>query len=234
MTNELSLKICRQLKVIEGQLESLCKNTCYTVKAAELLYCMIREFFYTVDILQGKLDRLLNCIKCLNTPALSATQGIGKVLSDYGTALATVVQTRTVLIPLIMTIVDSAIKLHDQLCDECGYQLVIKECLAGMHCGVPCGHEHEEGDAEEENEGHYNYASDDDDGEDQEFCLQPIFHFPICNDPYFRRIARLYDKEKIVRDTLTEEVNMLTKEQAKLTAIKDSLTKALKEVTPAS
>jgi hypothetical protein len=220
--NELSFKICRQLRLIEGQLESICKNTCFTVKAVEILYCMIREFYYTLDCLQGKYDSIMHCIKCLNIPSLNTTQGIGKVLSDYGTALTAVVSTRAALMPLIMTIVDSAIKLHDQLCDECGYQLVIKECLAALHCGIPCG-KHGEQPGEEEEE----------DADEEKFCLSPMLQFPICNDPYYRLVAELYDIEKKELDQLNDEVNELTKEQVALTAIQQSLTKALKEVTPA-
>ena len=91
--NELSFTICRQLKLIECQLESICKNTCFAVHAVEILYCMIREFYYTVDCLQEKYDCLMNCIKCLNIPSLNTTSGIGKVLSDYGTALTAVIHT---------------------------------------------------------------------------------------------------------------------------------------------
>src|SRR5579872_7199412 len=78
--NELAFKICRQLEVIEAQLVNICKNTRFTFKAIEILYCMIREFYCTVDILQEKYDCLMNCIKCLNNPALTTTQGIGKYL----------------------------------------------------------------------------------------------------------------------------------------------------------
>jgi hypothetical protein len=235
-TNELSLKICRQLKLIEGQLESICKNTCFTVKAVEVLYCMIREFYYTVDCLQEKYDRLMNCIKCLNNPALTTTQGIGKVLSDYGAALAIVVQTRTVLIPLIMSIVDGSLRLHDQLCDDCGYQLVIKECLESLHCGIPCGKEDEHPGSHHQPvllPGPITPPIQPPGPGPEEFCLVPILHFPICNDPYYREIAVLYELEKKELDQITEEVNELTKEQVALTAIQQSLTKALKEVTPA-
>jgi len=227
--NELSFKICRQLDLIDDQLESICKNTCFTVNAVEVLYCMIREFYYTVDELQEKYDCIMNCIKCLNIPTLNTTQGIGKVLTDYGTALAAVVQTRAALVPLIMAIVDGALKLHDELCDECGYQLVIRECMEALHCGIPCGHEYEEERRSIPQRGPGVAPVEP----PEEFCLTPMFQFPICNDPYYRLIAELYEREKIEVDELTRRVNELTKRQLALQAIQQSLTKALKEVTPA-
>lgn len=225
--NELSFKICRQLKLIEGQLESICKNTCFTVKAVEILYCMIREFYYTVDCLQEKYDCLMNCIKCLNIPTLNTTSGIGQVLSNYGTALTAVTGTRAALVALMMQVVAGALKLHDELCDECGYQLLIRHCRESLHCGIPCG----------EGEGHPHPApgfqppAPPQPGA-EEFCLSPMLHFPLCNDPYYHLIADLYIDEKKELDLITEQVNELTKEQVALTAIQQSLVKALKEVTP--
>jgi hypothetical protein len=230
--NELSFRICRQLDLIEDQLDSICKNTCFTVNAVEILYCMIREFYYTVDELQEKYDCIMNCIKCLNIPALNTTSGIGKVLTDYGTALAAVIQARTALITLIMTIVDGALKLHDELCDECGYQLVIRECMEALHCGVPCGRE-EEFHEETRRPAPVRHPGAQPEPVGEEFCLAPMLQFPICNDPYYRLIGELYEQEKIEVDELTKRVNELTKRQLALQAIQQSLTKALKEVTPA-
>ena len=232
--NELSFTICRQLKLIECQLESICKNTCFAVHAVEILYCMIREFYYTVDCLQEKYDCLMNCIKCLNIPSLNTTSGIGKVLSDYGTALTAVIGTRAALVALMMKVVDGALKLHDELCDDCGYQLLITHCRESLHCGIPC----------EDDEHHHHHphpvplqSPQPEYGPPQpgaeEFCLAPMLQFPICNDPYYHLIADLYRDEKKVVEEVTEQVNELTKEQVALTAIQQSLTKALKEVTPA-
>src|SRR6185437_5272566 len=181
------------------QLESICKNTCFTVHAVEILYCMIREFYYTVDCLQEKYDRLMNCLKSLNIPALNTTSGIGKVLSDYGAALTAVIGTRAALIALMMKVVDGALKLHDELCDDCGYQLLIRHCRESLHCGIPC----------EEVEHHHphplplpspqpGYGPPQPGAE--EFCLAPMLQFPICNDPYYRLIADLYRDEKRVVD----------------------------------
>jgi hypothetical protein len=235
--NELTFAICRQLKLIEGQLESICKNTCYTVNAVEILYCMIREFYYTLDCLWEKYDRIMNCIKNLQYPSLNTTSGIGKVLSDYGTALTAVTGTRDALIALMMKVVDGALKLHDELCDDCGYQLLISHCRESFHCGIPCGEpEHHPHPiplpASQPGYGPQQPGYAPPEPVAEEFCLAPMLRFPICNDPYYQLIADLYREEKLVVDQLTEQVNDLTKEQVTLTAIQQSLIKALKEVTP--
>ncbi len=49
--NELARKICYQLEIIEAQVINICINTKFTVKAIEILYCMIREFYVEVDCL---------------------------------------------------------------------------------------------------------------------------------------------------------------------------------------
>jgi hypothetical protein len=229
--NELAFKICRQLEVIEAQLENICKNCCFTVRAVEILYCMIREFYLTCDYIVEKWDRLMNCIKCLNNPALTTTQGIGLYLTTYGTALTTVVNTRTTLIPLVMTAVDQSIKLHREICDIYGYEKLIEHWQETLRCGIPCGKEGTVAISEPlVGTLPPNAPSGKDVGE--AFCLEPILHFPICNDWYFKEIEGLYEAEKEELRILTHDVNELTKKQLALTAVQQSLVKALKEVTP--
>jgi hypothetical protein len=238
-TNELVVQICFQLQLIEGLLGTICENTCFTVKAVKTLYCMIREFYYTIDQLQEKYDRIMNCIKCLNLPALTTTSGIGQVLSNYGTALTAVIQTRTALVTLLMQVVESSIQLYEQICDECGYQRLIHDCLEGLHCGIPCIKEehHHEG------QGHGPVlplplpnppAPGGPPDVPGVFCLAPMLTFPICNDQYTLLITHLFDEEAKEVHLFTEEVNKLSKRQQALLAVQASLQKALKEVTPAS
>jgi hypothetical protein len=259
--SDLAMALCKQLEIVEGQLSSICKNACFTVKAVEVLYCMIREFYYMLDQLQERYDHIMHCIKCMNNPNLTTTQGIGKVLTDYGTALNNVVQTRTALIPLIMKAVDGAVKLHEELCDDCGYRELIAQCIASLHCGIPCGKDEddegrdhdrplktvavadwrgvgrEEDDDEDDDKGHgeeHDEEHDDEHGEEhgEDYCLSPMLTFPICNDPYTTLIWELYELEKIELHALRKIVADLTKEKANLTAVQQSLTKALKAVTP--
>lgn len=222
--NDLSFAVCRQLEIIEAQLVNTIKNTQFTVKGVELLYCMVREFYITLDQLQGKYDSLQNCIKCLNNPALTATSGIGKVLADYGTALAAVLATRDALIVLVMSAMDSAVSLHRQIGDAYGYKRLIRIWQDTLACGVPC----EDGPVIRPLE-----TKDKAIVAGEPFCLEPILGFPICNQPYYREIHSLFEAERREMRELTNEVKELTKRQLALQAIQQSLQNALKEVNPA-
>jgi hypothetical protein len=225
--NDLAFAVCRQLEIIEAQLVNTCKNTQFTVKGAEILYCMVREFYLTLDQLQAKYDSLQNCIKSLNNPALTATTGIGKALADYGTALTAVLATRDALIVLVMSALDSAISLHRQVCDHYGYKRLIRIWQDTLACGVPC----EEGPVIRPLEKEKVIVAGGGNGEP--FCLEPILQFPICNQPYTREIHSLYEAERREMRELTNEVTALTKRQLALQAIQQSLQNALKEVNPA-
>ncbi len=228
--NDLAKKICCQLELIEAQIGNICKNTHFTVKAIEILYCMLKEFYVVVDCLQQKYDCLVNCIKCLNNPKLTLTQGIGKALSDYAAALAAVLQTKDALIPLVMSVIDAAIKLHKEICDHYGYKKLIKQWMETLHCGVPCGDEHKhEGYGGEEP---YQQGSAEGIPPEDIFCLTPIISFPICNDPYYKNIKEWLEQDKEDARELTKQRNELAKKQLALQACQQSLTNALKEVNP--
>jgi hypothetical protein len=135
-----------------------------------------------------------------------------------------------------MAAVDGAIKLHREICDRYGYRKLILLWEELFHCGVPC-----------EEEGHHHPHPEPlvqrgrntgeevptvGVGAEESLCLEPIFHFPICNDHYYKEILVLYEEEKKEVHELTRESNELTKEQVALTAKQQSLVKALKEVNP--
>ena len=125
-----------------------------------------------------------------------------------------------------------------------GYQLLIGHCRESLHCGIPCEDEerhHHPAQPALPQQGYAppqtGYGSPQPGNAPpqptaEDFCLAPMLTFPICNDPYYASIADLYKTEKKELDTLTDLVNDLTKEQVSLTAIQQSLVKALKEVTP--
>jgi predicted nuclease with TOPRIM domain len=82
--NDLARKLCDQLELFLAQAEKVSTNTDLAVKAIKTLYCMIRDFYMQVDLIKTKYDRLQNCIKCLNNPALAPGVGIVKCLDEYG------------------------------------------------------------------------------------------------------------------------------------------------------
>jgi hypothetical protein len=219
--NELARKVCHQLEIIEAQVINICINTEFTIEGIKILYCMIREFYIEIDCLMQKYDCLMNCIKCLNNPAVSTTQGIGKVLSDYGAQLTLLASTRDNLLKLVMAALSMANQLHWEICDSYGFKRWIADWQKILHCGEQCepiteeGHHHEPDAQVSEKE-----------------CLFPTISFPICNTPYYKMIDRLYKEDKKKMHELTEKKQKLTKKQLALAACQQSLTTALKEVDP--
>jgi hypothetical protein len=224
--SQLTNDICQQLEIIEAQLNNICINTEYTIKAIKILFCMVREFYIEVDCLNVKYECLMNCIKCLNTSSLSTTQGIGKALSDYGAALNALIGTRDALLKLVAEALAAAEKLHWEICDSCGFSRLITDWQETLKCGIPC--DPVDIDCEDEDE-----PDDFDDcaAMPNEDCLFPILSFPICQTAYYNLVARLYRRDKKLKRKLTERKQQLTKWFNSLTAGKASLTNALKEVT---
>ena len=68
---DFSEKICHQLEVLLHQTHRVSRNQWLTKRAINLLYCMVRDFYMQIDEIKVKYDRLQNCIKCLNNPALA-------------------------------------------------------------------------------------------------------------------------------------------------------------------
>jgi hypothetical protein len=224
--NELARKICQQLEIIEAQVVNICINTEFTVKGIKILYCMIREFYIEVDCLLTRWNCIMNCIKCLNNPNISLTQGIGKVLSDYGTALNTLITTRENLLTLIMAALAMAEQLHWEICDSCGFKRLIIDWQEALHCGVPCV------PIVIEEHGHGPVLPEPPDPPCPEIeCLFPMLEFPLCNTEYYRKIDRLYKADKRKMEELTVLKQKLTKRQLALAAAKTSLTNALAEVS---
>lgn len=222
--NELAIKICHQLELIDAQLVVICRNTRFSKDGIEILICMVREFFGTVDVLQGKYDRLINCIKCLNNPALTLTQGIGKCLSDFGTALAAVVAIRDVLIQQVMAVYSVAVGLTRQICDGYGYKRLIGIWQKMLGCGIPC----EEGtwgiDPAQRGNKPVNMPDP--------YCMDPMLELPICNEGYVFEINKLYREEKRLVKELTDRQTELIKQKNHLTSIQTGLKNAIKEVQP--
>jgi len=217
--NELARKICHQLEIIEAQVINICINTEFTVKGIKILYCMVKEFFVEVDCLVVKYNCIINCIKCLNNPNISLTQGIGKVLSDYGTALTALVNMRDNLLTLVMAALSMAEQLHWEICDNCGFKRLIIDWEEILHCGVPC------------EPIVIDPGPIDPDAPCTELeCLFPMLEFPLCNTDYYLLIDRLYKEDKKLMAELTERKQRLTKRLLALLAAQTSLTTALKEV----
>jgi hypothetical protein len=222
--NDLAIKVCQQLEIIEAQLIVVCRNTDSTKRGIEILICMIREFYVTVDELRVRYDRLVTCIKLLNNPALTLAQGIGKSISDFGAALDLVTATRDDLIKQVLVAYSSVVGLHQQICDEHGYKKLISIWQDTMGCRDPC------------EEGIWGYDPKRPGAKEavmpDSYCLDPVLRLPICHEAYAHEISLLVVEEKRQVKELTELQTSLTKDKNHLVTLQTGLTNAIKEVQP--
>ena len=91
---KMAQDICRQLELIAAHSNKIWANSFLAVKAIQVLFCMIRDFFMQLDCLKVRYDLLQDCITKNTDPSLVKGQGILLYLADYGTKLDAVIKTR--------------------------------------------------------------------------------------------------------------------------------------------
>lgn len=241
--NDLSRQLCDQIEVFIDQIEKVSVNTKLAVKAIRILYCMIRDFYMQVDLIKEKYEYLQNCIRCLNDPALAPGKGIVKCLEEFGQKLEILIATRDELIKMLMAAIYQAYRIRKNIGKDYGLLTVVTEWRTALHCEESCT------DAEETP----NQSSaknqptaktkpvekepcDDDDPNDpckDQLCnLEPILHFPICKDPYYKETGDKYTRDKACAEKLAKELVDLNKKKESLLSCKVSLEAAIKEVDP--
>ncbi|MBC7947038.1 MAG: hypothetical protein H7Y42_04100 [Chitinophagaceae bacterium] len=94
--------ICQQLDVIATQTRKIWYNSCKAVKAIEILYCMITDFYFQVDDLRKKYDNLTACVSNNHDPAIGKGTGILKYADDYLAKLEIVIKTRDDLVKPVL------------------------------------------------------------------------------------------------------------------------------------
>lgn len=231
--NDLARKICDQLEVFSIQVNKISTNTDLAVQAIKTLYCMIRDFYMQIDLIKIKYDRLMNCIKCLNNPALGQGMGIMKCLEEYGKKMDILIGTRDELIKMMMAVIKIACRINKNITEDFGLSTVIDEWQTAFNCSVSCDGE---GDPCAPT-GSKDHKKSEGVHVHDESCLgacslDPILQFPICKDPYYKCLDDQYqldkkDAENLAKDLLTEN-----KKKEALLACKTSLELAIKEVDP--
>src|SRR5690606_5534991 len=240
--DELSRQLCNQIEVFIDQIEKVSSNTKLAVKAIKILYCMIRDFYMQIDLIKVRYDYLINCIRCLNEPALAPGQGIVKCLEEYGKKLDVVIATRDELIKILMVAISLAYRIRKNIGKNYGLLTVITEWRSALHCEEECGDSGEgqsqysaKGKNKEEQPHDHDHGHDHDDEDpcaDTDCELKPILRFTICNDPYYKKTEKKYTKDKQCADKLAKELVELNKKKESLLSCKLSLETAIKEVDP--
>lgn len=233
--DELSRQLCHQIEVFIDQIDKVTSNTKLAVKAIKILYCMARDFYMQIDLIKIRYDYLINCIRCLNEPALQSGQGIVKCLEEYGKKLDAVIATRDELIKLLMAAISLAYRIRKNIGKSYGLLTVVTEWKSALHCDDECGGSGEDKDQTSKETKAESEPCDDDDENpcmDRDCELKPILHFPICNDPYYKKTEEKYTKDKQCADKLAKELVELNKKKESLLSCKLSLEAAIKEVDP--
>jgi hypothetical protein len=223
--NDLARAVCDQFQVIGSQSGKICINSHKTIKAIEILFCMIRDLFEQLDLLLTIYNQIDNCIKCLNSEELPEGSGIRKCLSDYQKALDSVLKTRTELVKAIMKVIRDAYLLHDGICYETGTVEIINEWLDIMNCSENCGTKTTPVDpcSDEASGG----------GSSGAHCrLKPILTLPICNDGYYLWVKGKYEEDFRAASEEAKKLVEINKRKEAIAACQDSLTKAINEVNP--
>jgi hypothetical protein len=247
IANELARKICHDLEVLLCQAGKVGTNTYLTVKAIRKLYCMVRDFYMQIDKIKTIFDKLMNCIKCLNNPALAPGQGIMKCLEEYGKKLDVVIATRNDLIKMLMEAIRIACRINKNIEPEFGLSTVITEWKDAFHCEIECdttggssggsGNQGQTAKYQSKEASQQPQQQQQQQTQEEASCLGncdliPIFSFPICKDPYYACVNDQYNKDKTKAEELAKEVLEESKKKESLLACKTSLEAAIKEVDP--
>ena len=233
---DYSAKICKQLEIVLHHTTRISRNVWLTKKAMHLLYCMLRDFYMQIDLLKKKYDYLVNCIKCQNNPALAAGLGIMVLIEDFGKKLDAVIQTRDILIQLIISAISIINRINKGIGHHghnFGLHFVLHEWKKAFNC-----------------DGNRNTDDDDDDDDDQEkgfndaraaryrrmpesefidIGLTPIFSFPICESKYYHKINRRYEHDNREYTELVSLIQTETMRSDTLKALRDGLTAVMSD-----
>jgi hypothetical protein len=218
-------KVCNQLEIILHHLHRISKNTSLTVRSLKILYCMLRDFYMQVDLLKVKYDALINCLQCINNPALATGQGIRPLIDDYGKKLDAVIGTRDALFDAFIAVIGQANRIDKSLGHHFGLHTVLNEWQKAFHCEEHCYDEHGE---------HHHHHNHPGEGQIEDIGLDPMLEFPICDSPYFKHISDIYDEDERLVDQLNKELLDASKKRDKYKAWKDGLDAVIKAVDPAT
>jgi hypothetical protein len=251
---DMARNICHTLEIIAVQSDKIWLNSDKARSAIEILFCMIRDFYYRVDYIKKRYEELQRCIAGNNDSSLVKGQGILKCLDDYLVKLEAVIKTRDELIKLIVEAIKLANLIRNNIstkendgnykpcepgapcnCDSTdshyGFKTIICEWYCSFKCDeecVPCAGEGTPTQAMAKSKGGGIKESNP-----PESCeLEPIFDFPICNDAYKCKVENMFkEDEQSVKD-LSGQLKEANKQKESLQACKTSLEKAIAEVDP--
>ncbi|HEY4337369.1 MAG TPA: hypothetical protein VGM89_15770, partial [Puia sp.] len=208
-------------------------NTRLTVKALNLLYCMIRDFYMQLDYLKVKYTDFTNCLKCINNPELSPTTGIGPLVDDYGKKLDLVIGTRDAVLAALVALIDAANRINKNIDHHYGLKTILKEWKKIFNCEESCtGDGGKVGYLDKFGQFHKTEKKEEDEFEN--VALRPALRFPICNSWYYSEVGLMYQEDQSQVESLSTQLLVDTKERDKFKAWKDGLEAVMQASNPAT
>jgi hypothetical protein len=220
-TDENADALCRQLELFILHLEKICKVTCKTGEALEILFCMAKDLYMRLDKLKAEYDELTQCINCMKSPELAPGTGIMKYLEEYGKKLDAAIATRNDLIGKIIAALELAYAMDADLCKDFGLEQTLTHWKKVFHC-AGCNdndNDHNQGQIQGSQSGNH--------------CkLEPAISFPLDEDVYYKHLHTQCDDLKQKTEALKAERDKANEKRDALQACKESLETALKQVDP--
>lgn len=130
--------ICHQLELIATQSEKIWSNAQLGVKAIEILFCMIKDFFLKLDYLKKRYEELKLCISKNTDPVLVSGQGLLKCITDYGVKLDALIALKE---DIFKTVID-AVRLSNLLRNDISTRDFPFEYIPCKTNYDPCHHHH--------------------------------------------------------------------------------------------
>jgi hypothetical protein len=249
---ELARQICYQLDIIASQSDKIWYSSVQAVKAIEILFCMLRDFYMQVDCIKKRYDILWTCINSNNDPSLqSKDKGLLKCLTEYYKKLEEVIKTRDDIIKAIIDAVKISNLIRNSIStqdcpkdyDPCGdkkpcncnatngdvyygFKTILCEWYCDFECDEPCVQASNPKAVATPIQNSPVPTGSDLCAVDCE--LEPVFEFPFCNNPYKNELEDCYEKAKEAAENLMKA----NKSKEALLACKQSLEKAIAEVDP--
>ena len=227
--DEQSREICDQFSLIISQVSKICSASGCTVKAVEILFCMLRDFYAQLDKIKKKYEDLQTCIKKLDKSILVPGQGFMKCLETYYGKLDILITTREDIIKQIMDIIKMANLVHEDVCTPFGLSCILEEWQCRLNC---------EGKGVETPEPCKDVAADNKDmacpGDDKYLSCDiiPQITFPIAAHGYTAWVNCRYDKAVVQVTADSDEYLNASKEKEAIAASIASLTDAVAITNP--
>ncbi len=225
MADDLTHHICAKLDQLINHIADISTCTDMTVNSINIVFCMIKDFYFQIDEIKVRYDYIMNCIKCIEDPVFEVGEGILKCLEDYYQKLDEVIKTRDSLIALVILAIKLSNQLNQNLKPDYGLAYTIKSWKSIFICKE--GHE-DEGKLNKRQKTIRPQSKDI----NNDCAIIPRLKMPICDDEYYDELEKLHSKYKGKVKRLSYEMTKINKKKERLQACKLSLENAIVEVDP--